>query len=65
MTIEDYIKKGVSPYHVVAYTKKWLKKEQFIDDVWGLDNGMLSQTLKLKRANITKKYADLMEKAFE
>lgn len=42
-----------------------IKKEQFIDDVWGLDNGMLSQTLKLKRANITKKYADLMEKAFE
>ena len=42
-----------------------VRKEQFIDDVWGLDNGMLSQTLKLKRANITKKYADLMEKAFE
>ena len=42
-----------------------IKKEQFVDDVWGLDNGMLSQTLKLKRANITKKYADLMEKAFE
>ena len=42
-----------------------IRKEQFIDDVWGLDNGMLSQTLKLKRANITKKYADLMEKAFE
>ena len=42
-----------------------IKKEQFVDDVWGLDNGMLSQTLKLKRANITKKYAALMEKAFE
>ena len=42
-----------------------IKKEQFVDDVWGLDNGMLSQTLKLKRANITKKYATLMEKAYE
>ena len=42
-----------------------IKKEQFVDDVWGLDNGMLSQTLKLKRANITKKYSALMEKAFE
>ena len=42
-----------------------IKKEQFVDDVWGLDNGMLSQTLKLKRANITKKYAALMEKAYE
>ena len=42
-----------------------IRKEQFIDDVWGLDNGMLSQTLKLKRANIHKKYADLMEKAYE
>ena len=43
MTIEDYIKKGVSPYHVVAYTKKWLKKEQFIElklgEEWELDRG--------------------------
>ena len=42
-----------------------IRKEQFVDDVWSMDNGMLSQTLKLKRANIQKKYADLMEKAFE
>ena len=42
-----------------------IRKEQFVDDVWGLDNGMLSQTLKLKRANIHKKYAELMEKAYE
>lgn len=42
-----------------------IRKEQFVDDVWALDNGMLSQTLKLKRSNIHKKYAELMEKAFE
>ena len=42
-----------------------IRREQFVDDVWGIDNGMLSQTLKLKRSNITKKYAALMEKAYE
>ena len=42
-----------------------IRKEQFVDDVWAMDNGMLSQTLKLKRANIHRKYAELMEKAFE
>ena len=42
-----------------------IRKEQFVDDVWAMDNGMLSQTLKLKRANIHRKYADMMEKAFE
>jgi len=42
-----------------------LKKEQFIDDTWGLDNGMLSQTLKLKRANIYKKYSEQMELSYE
>ena len=42
-----------------------LRKEHFVDDSWNLENGMLSQTLKLKRANIRKKYSDLMEKAYE
>ena len=42
-----------------------IRKEQFVDDVWAMDNGMLSQTLKLKRANIHRKYAEMMEKAFE
>ena len=43
MTLEDYIKKGVSPYHVVANTKRWLKREQFIElklgEEWELDRG--------------------------
>ena len=42
-----------------------LRKEQFVDDSWNLENGMLSQTLKLKRANIYKKYGAMMEKAYE
>ena len=42
-----------------------IRREQFVDDTWTIDNGMLSQTLKLKRANITKKYAEQMEKAYE
>ena len=42
-----------------------IRREQFVDDSWTIDNGMLSQTLKLKRSNITKKYSELMEKAYE
>ncbi len=42
-----------------------LRKEQFIDDSWGIDNGMLSQTLKLKRANVQKKYAAAIELSYE
>ncbi|MCR4716311.1 MAG: M18 family aminopeptidase [Lachnospiraceae bacterium] len=43
MTLEEYICRGVSPYHVVATTKKWLKSEQFIElklgEEWELDKG--------------------------
>ena len=42
-----------------------IRREQFVDDAWTIDNGMLSQTLKLKRANITRKYKEMMERAYE
>lgn len=42
-----------------------IKKEQYVDDEWTSANGMLGQTMKLKRANIHKKYSALMEKIYE
>lgn len=42
-----------------------IKKEQYVDDEWTSANGMLGQTMKLKRANIHKKYGEMMEKVFE
>ena len=59
------LRKEVAAVNEKLAPHEQIKKEQFVDDVWGLDNGMLSQTLKLKRANITKKYAAQMEKAYE
>ena len=38
-----------------------VKKFKIIDDDWSPANGMLSQTLKLKRKEIFKKYKDLID----
>jgi len=41
-----------------------VKKEVLINDSWDAANGMLSQTLKLKRAVITEKYKDTITAIF-
>ncbi|MCF0177652.1 MAG: long-chain fatty acid--CoA ligase [Bacteroidales bacterium] len=42
-----------------------IKREQFIIDEWSPLNGLLSQTLKPKRAKIQKKYEDIIAKIYE
>ena len=59
------LRKEVSAVNERLAAHEQIRKEHFVDDAWTLDNGMLSQTLKLKRANIHKKYGDLMEKSYE
>ena len=41
-----------------------IKSYKLVLDDWNVDNGLLSQTLKLKRRNLDKKYASLMEELF-
>ncbi len=41
-----------------------IKREKYILDEWSPANKMLSQTLKLKRANIHKRYADLIKSIY-
>ena len=41
-----------------------IKRERFILDEWSTANKMLSQTLKLKRANIHKRYAELIRSIY-
>lgn len=42
-----------------------IKREQFVNDEWTVDNKMLSQTLKLKRANIYAKYKDTIKEIYQ
>ncbi len=63
--ILNKLHKEVTKVNECLATHEQIRREQFVDDAWTIDNGMLSQTLKLKRANITKKYAEQMEKAYE
>jgi long-chain acyl-CoA synthetase len=41
-----------------------IKVFELVPDVWGVDTGELTPTLKLKRRNILKKYQDLYEKIY-
>ena len=42
-----------------------IKREQFVNDEWTVDNKMLSQTLKLKRANIYAKYKNTIKEIYQ
>ena len=42
-----------------------IKREQFVNDEWTVDNKMLSQTLKLKRANIYARYKDIITEIYQ
>ena len=41
-----------------------LKKPHFVFDEWTADNEMLSQTLKPKRRNLLKRYADIITETY-
>ena len=42
-----------------------LKKCHFVFDEWTPDNGMLSQTLKPKRRNLVKRYAEVIKETYK
>nr|HPK29948.1 AMP-binding protein [Bacteroidales bacterium] len=42
-----------------------IKREKIVLDDWSAENDLLSQTLKLKRRNIHKKYANLINEIFK
>jgi len=58
--IQEEIDKGNSKFG------KWekIKRFELTPDVWGVDNGLLTPTMKPKRAIILKKYADLYTKIY-
>ena len=42
-----------------------VKKAHFVFDEWSPDNGMLSQTLKPKRRNLNKRYAEIIATTYK
>lgn len=54
----EEINKKLSPH-------EYIKKPQFVFDEWTPGNGMLSQTLKLKRRNLLQKYNDLVQRIYQ
>ncbi len=46
---------------------KWetIKRFELTPDVWGIDNGLLTPTMKPKRTEILKKYQHLYNKIYE
>ena len=61
---------GLLNREVAAVNKKIadhenIKKPHFVFDEWSPDNGMLSQTLKPKRRNLNKRYAEVIASTYK
>ena len=63
--VQAKLRKEVTKVNESLAAHEQIRREQYVDDAWTIDNGMLIQTFKLKRARITAKYKELMERAFE
>ncbi len=55
------LQKEVEKVNVTLAPHEQIKKIQLVQEEWSVGNNMLSQTLKLKRAFITQKYAKIIE----
>jgi long-chain acyl-CoA synthetase len=56
--VQNHLKKTVGSYEIP-------RKFAFIFDDFTVDNGMLTQTIKLKRQVIMEKYGDMLEKLYQ
>ncbi|MEG0517334.1 MAG: long-chain fatty acid--CoA ligase [Bacteroidales bacterium] len=54
----EQVNKRLAPYEQI-------RKERLVEDEWSTNNNTLSQTLKLKRNNIHKKYASVIEDIYK
>ncbi|MFO7568383.1 MAG: AMP-dependent synthetase/ligase [Smithellaceae bacterium] len=56
--VQNHLRKSVGSYEIP-------RKFSFILEDFTLDNGMLTQTMKLKRRVVMEKYGDMLEKLYE
>ena len=59
------IHKEVSRINETLAPHEQIKREQLAADDWSVANGLLSQTLKLKRKALKEKYASLIDSIYE
>lgn len=63
--ILDLLHKEVASLSQSLASYETLKREKFVADEWTTANGLLSQTLKLKRAKLIEKYSSLISSIFD
>ena len=63
--ILNYLHEEVNKVNESLAPHEQIKRERFIDAEWTPDNKMLSQTLKLKRANIFARYKDIIAEIYQ
>jgi long-chain acyl-CoA synthetase len=63
--VVDLIHKEVARINEELAFHEQIKREQLAADDWSVANGLLSQTLKLKRKALKEKYADLIDIIYE
>jgi len=64
-TIIDRIQKEVDLYNEGFAKWEKIKRFELTSDVWGIDNGLLTPTMKPKRNKIKEKYIDLYNKIYD
>lgn len=61
----DRIQKEVDKYNETFSKWEKIKRFELTPDVWGIDNGLLTPTMKPKRAKIKSKYIQLYNKLYD
>ena len=62
--LKDKILKEVENHNQNFGSWEQIKKIELTPDIWSIDDGHLTPTMKLKRKVVTKKYKDLIEKMY-
>lgn len=63
--IMDLLHRKISKVNETLAPHEQIKRPRFVEDEWTVENKMLSQTLKLKRANIFARYKDIIAEIYE
>ncbi len=63
--VQNLLHRQIDKVNATLAPHEQIKRERYINAEWTVDNKMLSQTLKLKRANIYAKYKDTIKEIYQ
>ena len=63
--VQKILKDEVESVNARLAAHESLKRYKLVADTWSVDNGLLSQTLKLKRRNLQAKYQEVIDGLFQ